>query len=178
MLNILIELCKKQQYASFYTDLTNSNKFIYGRVLAVDKDNIALYLVSPDGVPDGIVVKRTCDIIRVEVNGLYAEKMQKLIVLHHSEVREYDLKSDKIVNSILLLAHQTRHIISIEILNSGYDDVVGFVNQLQDDLCVVKQIDMYGHEDGMSYIQIPDITQISYDSGDEKRIMDLWQLNQ
>ena len=39
----------------------------------------------------------------------------------------------------------------------------------------VKQIDLYGQEDGFSYISINDITKISYDSEDERIIMRLYE---
>lgn len=178
MLNVLKKLCKEQKYASIYTDSENSNKFIYGQILAVDMDYIAIGMISPDGISDGIVVQPTGRVIRVEIGGQYDRKMQKLIMFHNSKSDQYAFENGKILESVLRIAQQTKRVVSIEILNSGYDDIAGFVDEIENHFCAVRQIDAYGCEDGVSYVQMSDITQVSYDSVDEKKIMMLWSLNQ
>ena len=62
---------------------------------------------------------------------------------------------------------------SIEILDSGYDDVVGYVENVQNGICEIRRIDEYGVEDGKSYMEIQNITQISFESESEKIIQKL-----
>lgn len=104
MLNVLKKLCKEQKYASIYTDSENSNKFIYGQILAVDMDYIAIGMISPDGISDGIVVQPTGRVIRVEIGGQYDRKMQKLIMFHNSKSDQYAFENGKILESVLRIA--------------------------------------------------------------------------
>lgn len=177
MLDILSKICLNKKRCCIYTDYDDMNKFCFGSVLAVNEKEIAIHLISPDGDDDGIVVMNTDDVIRVEVDGKYSEKMEKLC--HGNVFNQYNLTdiADSILLSILSLANAQKQIVSVELLDSGYDDVIGFVESLEREVCVIKQIDEYGQEDGYSYISINDITQVSYSTQDEKRIMKLLKLN-
>ena len=81
------------------------------------------------------------------------------------------------MQTVLLLAKDKNWIVSIELLDSGYDDVVGFVEIVSNDLCEINQIDSYGYYDGVSSIKLCEITQISCNSTDEQLLLKLWKLN-
>lgn len=175
MLDTLKNLCKQNKFAGFYRD--GGSKFMYGRIISVNKDHIAIYMMSPNGCFDGIAAKLTDEIIRIDIDGQYSNKMQKLLSLCNPEIFEFSLDNDKIFESLLALGHDTKRVVALELLKSGYDDVVGFVVGVENGLCTVKQIDEYGFEDGLSFVKIEDITQISYASEDESRLYKLWKLN-
>ena len=56
-------------------------------------------------------------------------------------------------------------------------DVTGFVINLENDVCAIKQVDPFGNEDGVSFINKNDISQISYSSSDEVTLYELWEAN-
>jgi len=177
MLNILMECCKNKKYVAVYTNTSDSSKFIFGRIISVNTNNIAIYMLSPDGYFDGVVVKQIDDVLRVEIDGQYSEKMQKLQSLYNQKPFEYVLDDENIPESLLLIAQQLKQVVAIEIMQSGFDNIVGFVEQIENNLCGIKQIDSYGYEDGISYVRLDEITQISCNSQDESRILKLWELN-
>jgi len=178
MLKLLKEVCKQNKFACIYTNEENTSKFFFARVLCVNEKHIAIYLVTKDGCFDGIVVKRTEEISRVETDGQYSQKMKKLCSLQEQKPWEHCLQEERIPESLLSVAKEEKGIVALEMLKSGYDDVVGFVEEIRDGLCTIRQIDEYGFEDGISYVRIDDISQISYASEDEDRILRLWKLNQ
>lgn len=177
MLKLLSKLHKDRKNVCIYFSSDDTTKFIYGQILAVNENYIAIYMISPDGCSDGILLKKTDTIIRVELEGQYSKKMEMLTLIDPSEVLNYSFE-ENIVKSMMLIAQASRNIISIELIDSGYDDIVGFVCNIDNDMLKIEQIDEYGYDDGYSYINISDITQISYNSQDEKRIFKLWQLRQ
>lgn len=177
MLKILKDLCSSKKAASIYTNYNTPTKFYYGVVIAINDEEIAIYTLSTDGKDDGIVAENIEDVIRVELDGLYEEKMRKLCSINPPIDFNVTLDNNNIIKSLLYLALETKEIVSIELLDSGYDDVVGFVDEINDGQCRIKVIDEYGYEDGYSYFLIKDVTQVSYATEIEKRILNLWNIS-
>lgn len=177
MLEILSDLCKSKKLASIYIKNNNPNKFYYGTVLSLNDKEIAIDMMSTNGGNDGIVVNKAENVYRVETDGQYDEKMKKLCRLNPYHPFEGNWDNDNIRMSLLSLSMETNKIVSIELLDSGYDDVVGFIDKIENGQCRIKQIDEYGYEDGYTYVMLNDITQVTYQSEYEKRIMNLWELN-
>ena len=103
--------------------------------------------------------------------------MDRLCSLNELPPFSYSFTQEDIKDALLSIALKTKEIVSIELANSGFNDVVGFVEEKNDGYSKIRQIDEYGFEDGYSYIRVNDITQISYSSQDEKRILKLWKIN-
>ena len=99
------------------------------------------------------------------------------MALHNVETPTYSLDKDHIFKSLLILAKDSMKIVSLELLESGYSDVTGFVTNVENSLCTLKQVDTFGVEDGVSFVNMNDITQISYSSNDEITIYELWKAN-
>ncbi len=177
MLKMLSELCLSRKFVSIYTNCEEPSKFYYGTILAVNDKEIAIDMTLPDGGNDGIVAEKVDKVFRIEIGGQYEKKMKKLCSLNPYKPFEGRLDNSNIMESILLLALRLKEIVSIELLDSGYDDIVGFVDVIENGQCKIRQIDEYGYEDGCSYILINDITKISYLSQYEKRILNLWNFN-
>ena len=174
MLELLMELCKQKKYVSIYTD--NTSKFIFGQILCVNEYYIIIYMISPDGYFDGLLLKNTYEITRIEIDGQYGNKMKKLLSLYELPECEYSFDEEKILESFLSMAIQTRQIVSIELMNSGCSDIVGFIEKIENGLCTTKLVDEYGAYDGKSFFRMQDITQISYASQDENRVLKLWYM--
>lgn len=173
MLKILFELCEEKEMASFYTDEDNTGKFHFGTVTAVNEREIALEKITPDGDYDGITVMSTERVIRVERGGLYAEKMHKLCCGKTLPDIDYHIDNDNIMMSFMRWNLTAKEVLSIELIHSGYNDIIGRIDSIEDDQCIIKQIDEYGFDDGISYVMFDNITQITCLSQDEKRIMRL-----
>lgn len=175
MIDYLYELLSQKTYTSVYFSPNNTKSFAFGRILSIDGTNVEIYLVSPNGDFDGILVKPIDDIFRVQNDGQYSDKMTRLMMDYVHEPEKYVLKCNNLFESVLSFASDNELIVSIELLNSGYDDVIGFVQEIKNGGCVIKQIDEYGAEDGISKMRICDITQVCCDSQDERRIERLWR---
>ena len=177
MIERLKEVAVKQKCVSLYMDSEDTSRFVFGRILCVNGDHIAILMISPEGDYDGLLVKRTEAVIRLEMDDKYARKMHKLC--NEKNVAEFEGVIDEldIVKSALDYAKTAKKIISCELLNSGSDDIVGFLEDIKNGLCEIKQVDAEGCEDGYSYIMMNDITQISYDSKEEQFLLRLWKQN-
>ena len=173
MLNLLKKMCLEKKYVSIYLASSNDSKFIYGRIICVNEEHAAIYMLALDGGYDGILVRKTEDIIRIEIGGFYAKKMEKLYADHDLKPELYLLDENNIAESLLLKAQKESKIICLEILDSGYEDVVGYVENIYNGLCTINRIDEYGAEDGNVFVEIKNITQISFESKAENIIQKL-----
>lgn len=177
MFDKLSELMKSKGYASFYSNPNNTESFAFGRVLAMTDGFLAIYMISPDGYYDGILAKRVADIFRIEVGGQYSKGMSILIDDSKLPTMNAPVDTDNIPAYLLHMSKKERQVIAIELINSGIDDIVGIVEEINDRCISVFQIDAYGHADGMGFCRLQDITQIAYMSQSEQRVLKLWEKN-
>lgn len=171
MLNELINICEKNISISLYTNSNNLSSFIFGKVLCVNNNEIALLMISPEGEYDGILVKNVSEIIYWEIDSQYSNKMDSLYKQTSSLVSNFNFDRDKIKESVLLNAQTTKKIVSIELNYSGFDNVIGFVEKIYGNICQIKQVDYSGKDDGVAFVLMNNITQISYDSKEEQMIL-------
>lgn len=177
MLKILSELYLSKDMACIYTSRQDHGCFYFGRISAVNDEEVAISSVSQDGDDDGIIVMPADDVVRVETGSRYCEKMRKPCAEKVIDTDKYTIDGDNIALSLLQSAAEKKLFVSIELLDSGYDDVIGYVESAADGECKVRQVDEYGYEDGYSSFSVRDITYMSCDSQDEKRLMRLWKIN-
>lgn len=169
MFELLKKICIKEKLVSIYSDYEETEKFFYGKILCVNEDEVLIYLISPSGKFDGILVKKTSSIFRIEYGGDYESKMELLLDCDLPDF-DYPVDESDIGLSMLKNALETKEMISIELLDSGIYDLIGIVEAIDKTTCRIKQYNEYGFEDGYSIINPDDITQISYASQDEQRI--------
>ena len=140
MINKLEELGVQKQYISVYMNRNTPTNFVYGRVLCVDERFMVFYMIAPNGKYDGVLVKETYEIFRIEEYSQYSEKMYKLIDKQECDKFPFVLECHNLVKSMLQIAKDTEKIVSIELVNSEMNDVIGFVENIDGDLCTIKQI--------------------------------------
>ena len=177
MNDIMKSLCEESAYVSVYGDPMEVAKFKFGKFLCVGDFRTVMLLVSPNGDYDGIVVNNTEDVFRVDSCGHYHEKMGKLINFCIDSVELPCIDKACIDLSILSFAKERKKIVSIELHDSGFADVVGFVDEVDEKVCRIHVIDEYGYDDSCSYVDLNSISQIVLDSEDERRIARLYQAN-
>ena len=90
---------------------------------------------------------------------------------------EFDNCSD-LPEQLLIYIKNKHRIATIELLNSGYDNVVGFIKSINEEYCIISSVNEYGFADSHAVIRKKDITRISFDSEAEIEIEILFAKNQ
>ncbi len=171
MVDILKRMQNEKKYVCIHADETNPSKFIFGKIIGTDPDNFAISMVSPDGEYDGVLVKQIDDIVCIEQSVSYESKMKMLMDIRGHVEKKWIVNSENVLQWGLISAKKMGMIVSIELNHSGVDDVVGFVDSINDKICKMVQINEYGEEDGASYFALRNISQLCFDSCDERRIL-------
>ena len=84
--------------------------------------------------------------------------------------------SDSPYLDLLRHALMEQKVISVELLESGSYNAIGFVKEIDDDVVTIQVVDSYGREDGIVHFSVNDITELQYNSEDEQRTNAYWQL--
>ena len=155
----VLKKAENKRYISIYQ--ADPDKFMYGRILAFNENDTAVMLISPKGEFDGIVAVRTDSITRIEYGGMYEQRMSMLIDEKSLEQFVLPLDGEDIFGQLLEMSAKSRKVVSLELLDSGYDDITGVVESVDNGCVCVKLVDVYGVSDGNAIAALDDITQIS-----------------
>lgn len=170
LIESLVEIKEKELYASIYADLDNTSRFLFGKVPLLNDDHLIIESYSPNGQDDGFVLLEVKNVYKTEINSKYSQKMMALINHHNcSNHEKIDIKetNHSLVEHLLLFSQLKKYIVSIELLGNGVM-FLGLVDSIQNELCCIKQIDEYGEDDGVTYIDILDISMITCNGEEEK----------
>lgn len=175
MKRILEEIKESQKLCSLYINFQDTSKFIFGKILEVDEMYIIFFSFSPDGEYDGLMLIKIDNILRIEYDDLYAARMNRLLDDKNlsCKLNVYSTEHNNLAELFLNMLLKEKLIISVELLDSAIYDIIGFVEEISGNICKISQVNDDGQSDGVTYIRINDITQISADSLDERRILRL-----
>lgn len=163
----LQELKNSKKIASFYTNEYNTSRFNVGYIVEFTDEHFLVAAISPYGKYDGFVLLEVGGILRINTDSLYEEKIEKL-TKHYNTVHEcISIDEGSLVSGLIQYACAQNYIVSLELLNSGVYDVQGYVKDVTDEGCIIKQITEYGEEDGTTFVLLSDITKVSCNSEDE-----------
>ncbi len=161
MFSDLLRQCQEgKKLIGIYTNRQDLSKFDVGVVLAVDDDFLILSSVSKYGKRNGLLLLEIDSVVRIDEDSVYLRKIGALMRYYNE--KQDDFNADEyLIYSLLEYCHANNRIAAIDLLDSGTYDAVGFVDDLDTERCVIKQISEFGKNDGTSNILLADITSIS-----------------
>lgn len=168
---IIKRYISSRQLVCVYASQGNPDSFICGEFLGYDDSFFAFHMVSPYGMDDGYIVKPIASISRIEYENRYCRKMQILRQEPISTCLSFNRLDMR--TTILQYALKKKAIVSVEIDNSEFYDITGFVQEICDDTCLFKLYDEYGEPDGYAHVNKQQITQVCCQSIDEMTLQKL-----
>ncbi len=157
----LTELKRKDSFVSLYYDSEDREKFLFGKIEAIDEYFILLSAYNNVGMTAGLYMLPLDDVIRVEYGDPYSERMKKLI---GNVTGVPSGVTEPVLLSMLEHCEANGRVTAFELDRSGNDDVTGVIECIERDTVTVRQIDLYGADDGFTCFRIEDITFIKHDS--------------
>ncbi len=177
MINELIKIKEKIKIASIYINNDDITKFMVGYVIGVDDKWFILSCISPTGIYDGLIIDQVNKVLRINLDSKYEKKISLLEQENNQKSEIFTFGEDNIILEFLNFAKINKHFISIEIENSGYYELQGHINTINDDIIIIDEISEYGENDGNSIIKICSITKMRINSEDEKLLKKLNEIS-
>lgn len=166
---------KRKELLGIYTNYQDSTKFAAGYILASDDQFVLLGHIDPKGNYDGYIVKKIESIYLVEQGGKYLQTIGKLFKSKEQRA-DWGIKRKKGKLDILLMlfnyAKENQLIISLELVDSGNEDVMGYIVDIEDNSIVCQTVDDYGGKGAIAYFDVRNITHVVCDS-EEGHVVEL-----
>ena len=173
MKKVLKKFMDEGKFICIHTDMDDTAKFAYGKVVGLDDYFAVLAQVSPDGLYDGFQLLLIDDVVYAEQSIGYDGKMAKLMKSRGYVHTVPSVEADDILQWGLEYAMKNRKIVSVELENSDIVDVSGFVEEIDGEMCRLSTVDEYGEAEGVSYFEKCRITNLCIDTEDEQRLLRL-----
>ena len=174
-LDRIYELKKEETFVSIYANSQELSKFFFGKIISCNEEHIIISSFSPEGEYDGLILLEIACICKTESFNKYSEKMTKLINYKKSKHDNHNFNGD-LKLELMKYSLQNKYIVSIELLNSSYDDAIGFIYSINENYLTISCVDEFGNENGYVDIQSEDITRIRCNSIDEQTLKILYEL--
>ena len=146
-----------------HIDKGDPDTFVVGLVAYADDNWFLMKDILPNGYWNGFALYPQTDVVSIEKSSEYLQRVATLVRYRkQSEPHIVNLSSNPPLE-LLAYAGNAKKIVGIEICSSGYRDVNGIVSEITNDTLVIRQLDEYGRDDGVSYISIDSITRCYLD---------------
>lgn len=170
MYSELLKAFQSNKNCSFYTD-DECDKFIYGKIIALNEGEVAIQMYNTDGTCDGVIVKWY--LISSE-----SSMIQNIIKNGETDWNWYfensvEIDGNAVFDSAIKSAINKNFVVSIELLHSGNENITGLPLSLENGICTVRQIDDYGCDDGVTSFVFNTATQITINAKYEKLLSSL-----
>jgi hypothetical protein len=165
------------RYVSVFTNSDSPNRFICGEIVAANEDEFVLKSITQYGQYDGFILNKVHTIFNISHNGKYEKKISKLAQTQYKNNLRFQTDDEDLLNALFNFAKANKLIVSIEINFSDNKDIIGFVNDINENTVIIYTVDEYGEDDGVSEVIVNEITSLCVDTIDEQIISLLHSYN-
>lgn len=165
MINTIKKYYNENAVISIYNDSDDTTKHFTGYINSYNDCEILVSHITPRGEYDGYILLHIDDIFRIEANGKYEEKIEKLYSLKKQKHEKFTFDNDGIAYQLLDFASENNLIVRFEF----HDDIrCGFIDKYDQSICTINPVNDFGKSDGTATIDINKAEIISVDTDFEQ----------
>ena len=166
-----IEYCYlNKKISSFYCNPDDCDAHYTGFVERFNDSEILIAHITPNGYYDGYVLKRISDIYRVDYDGEYEKKIEKLYTLRaqkHSRIDTCEKNNGALLFAVLDYAKDNNLVVSLDFEDSH---ISGLINCYNDTIVKLCSINDNGKKDGLAIVKLDNILSIDLDTEYEQNL--------
>ena len=163
---------------SLYTDTAEPTKFNFCQPRTLFDEYVLVMMVTPLGAYDGLRLRAFKFIYKIEQDDAYGKA---IVECYHPDANRQDdwlVKLPESKEELLAMLIKRNCIVSLSILDTDILDITGFVTKVKDGICYVNQVDYLGYADGEAMVKVEDISEIQFESEDERKVQSLFYMRQ
>lgn len=170
MKNRLKEAQENNSLVSIYVDSDDWGRFSLGYVDLLTDTHVRIRALSNYGEPAGFEIRPLSEIVKIEVDGKYERKLERLSKNQGKIFAEVQPRSESEGDLIRdTLQQSLDESVLIVVWGADQEDsLVGYVEKLESDLVTLHLIDEFGEDDGVSTIGVDEVTSIDFNARSEQ----------
>ncbi|QJX80399.1 hypothetical protein [Priestia megaterium] len=162
-MNKKIQNEQSDNWVEIYTDDYDFESCSIAKILADDSYYYLLANVTPRGKSDGLYLLKHDDVVGLQRNTAYINKVKTLYHLKQENHLEYNGEKQNLLLGLLHFAKQKELIISVVMGDSDLYGLQGFVKDIDEEILTITNVNSFGDEDGESAVLLKDISAIACD---------------
>lgn len=151
-----------------HIDTGDPESFVVGRLIYVDSKWFLMQDISPEGRWNGLALYMQDDIVTIETHSNYLQRIKALVGYRKENMAEIPYQTGDPLMSLLFYARDSVKLVGLELIKSGYRDVNGFIDWLDNQTLCINQLDEFGQPDGKSFLSVGAITRCFVDDEESK----------
>ncbi|MBU2714148.1 hypothetical protein [Zooshikella harenae] len=167
---ILEQAQSKGTLVSVYVDSDDWDQYSVGYVDLITETHVRLRSISKNGEDAGFEIRPLSEIFKIEHGGKYEQKIEKLIQNQgsiFSEVKPSSSSSSDLIRDSL--QQSLDESVCVVVWGGDPDDsLVGYVENMESGLVSIRLINEFGEDDGLSTIEIDEITSLDFNTRSEQ----------
>lgn len=172
LLKDIKELKLKNRPISIYTNRYDLESFSVGYIAAIEEPFIYINHISTRGEEDGMILRRIDDIFRVEHDGPYERKLERLYQMKEQSHGKYLAKSkSNLFNAFLRNIQKHKWVVTFKVGDmENFIDVTGVIEQVKEGKVYMTELTYDAHAGGSIIVPIHEIYVMRCDTEYEKDI--------
>ena len=173
ILNRLQQAVLQSRFVGIYNNTDRPTVFAAGRARVCNEEITILSSVTKDGLEDGIAVRATPFIFKMEEDTHYLKSLDALWQYYGAKISEFEgaVRVEAICSFHDLFAHCRRvgAIVSLWSNNDLINEACGTVANVQDGFLLVNLLAPSGESDGCMTLRVEDVQSVNVGGFDERR---------
>ena len=174
MKECIAELLQSGKFCCVFTD--DANGFNFGYLTDSDGEFLRMEQIDRYGEPDGTICQRIESITKIETDTKYAADIELLFRSKGYGKSPKRWRHGDVLETFLSECLRDKRICTVELFDSGCDDVVGFLTETDGEKLTFLMLDEHGEADGNAVFERGSISSIWSGSKDEEKIAALFRL--
>lgn len=158
-----------------HIDCGEPETFVVGILLAYDDEWFLMKDVSSYGEGNGFALYKKSDLVSVEVESDYLDKIAFLMRFNNTMWPDLRVSDNSLLIQVIHLCYSGGTVVGIETYASGFRDINGIIEGTDRNIVIIRQIDEYGRHDGVCWLDINSITRIFFNDKESTYLGILFQ---
>lgn len=161
---------EENRIVSVYVDSDDWSQYSVGYIDHVDDTHVCIRALSRHGEPAGYEVRLISEITKIEMDGKYEKKIEKLSNNQGKIFSEVPLKlstKSRIIRNSLEQSLKGSVVITVW-GQDAEDSLVGYVEKLESGSVSLRLIDEFGEDDGVAILQVSEISSLDFNTQSEQ----------
>lgn len=156
-------LGKEDLLEIYFRDDSNFN---VGKVLGMDDEFVLLHLLSKYGRDEGLLLCSLESIVSVQADTRYLKKTRCLSERYPEQRQLPVVEGGSLLKFLLGYAQKNGLGVSLELKSESPEDYCGVILDCGNDVVTLKNVSLYGEDDGIAYVRLDEIGRVDCDDQD------------